>query len=60
LSSLKEDKIAIENAMLEVIKSDERLNKLYKILTSIQCVGKITAIQLLVVTNEFRSKSLTR
>jgi len=54
LTSLKQDKITIENTMLEVIKSDERLNKLYKILTSIQCVGKITAIQLLVVTNEFK------
>jgi transposase len=54
LLSLKEDKKAIEMAMLELIQSDEHLNRLFKILTSVHCVGKIIAIELLIVTNEFK------
>lgn len=54
LNSLKKDKVATEIAMLELIKSDEKLNRLFTIITSVHCVGKITAIQLLTTTNEFK------
>ena len=54
LLSLKEDKKATEKAMLQLIDSDEKLKRLFTILTSIHCVGKITAIELLIATNEFK------
>lgn len=52
--------LAIENDILDVqkgidilIKSDENLNRLKRIITSVPNVGTVTAIQIILTTNEF-------
>lgn len=45
---------ATESAMNQLIEKDERLQHLFEIITSIPGVGPITAIQLLITTNEFK------
>jgi len=44
---------AIEDEILSLIKEDEKLNRLYKIITSVSGVGFVTASYILVTTNEF-------
>jgi transposase len=44
----------IDLAMNEIIKSDEDVNWLMKIVTSIPCVGPVTALQIIITTNEFK------
>jgi transposase len=44
-----------EDLMLELIKNDERLSHLFDILLSIEGVGEVLAIQLIIVTNEFKN-----
>ena len=39
----------------EVVKADERLNHLFNLITSVTGIGAITATQLIITTNEFRS-----
>ena len=46
---------AIEKQLLELIKKDKRLAKIYKIITSVNGVGMITAIHVIITTNEFLS-----
>jgi len=46
---------AIELEMVELIKEDEKLNKLYNLMTSINGVGLILAANMLVTTNCFTS-----
>ena len=43
----------VEKEIHRLIKGDENLNGLYNLITSVQGVGFITAINTLVVTNEF-------
>jgi transposase len=44
---------AIENEILGLIKEDEKLNRMYQIITSVHGVGFVTASYILVTTNEF-------
>jgi transposase len=44
---------AIENEILGLIKEDEKLNRMYQIITSIYGIGFVTASYILVTTNEF-------
>jgi len=44
---------AIENEILGLIKEDEKLNRMYQIITSIHGIGFVTASYILVTTNEF-------
>ena len=44
---------AIENEILDLIKDDEKLNRMYQIITSINGIGLVTASYILVTTNEF-------
>ena len=44
---------AIENEILGLIKEDEKLNRMYQIITSVYGVGFVTATYILVTTNEF-------
>lgn len=44
---------AIENEILGLIKEDEKLNRMYKIITSVNGIGFVTASYILVTTNEF-------
>jgi transposase len=44
---------AIEDEILGLIKEDEKLNRMYQIITSVYGVGFVTASYILVTTNEF-------
>ncbi|MCX6328255.1 MAG: IS110 family transposase, partial [Bacteroidia bacterium] len=44
---------AIENEILGLINDDEKLNRIYKIITSVHGIGFVTASYILVTTNEF-------
>jgi transposase len=44
---------AIENEILGLIKEDEKLNRMYQIITSVNGIGFVTASYILVTTNEF-------
>jgi transposase len=60
MASLKQDFRNVEKTMLAVIKGDERLNRLYEILLSVQGVGPVLAVELIIVTNEFLSFTSAR
>jgi transposase len=44
---------AIENEISGLIKEDEKLNRMYEIITSVHGIGFVTASYILVTTNEF-------
>lgn len=54
LRGLKKDLDLLDAKIKHLIKSDESLYKQYKIVTSVDGVGPITAINMIVVTNEFK------
>lgn len=54
LKSIEEDLIKIEKAINEIIKSDEELSRLFGIITSVQGIGQVTAIGIIITTNEFK------
>lgn len=54
VTALQLDLKAIEKSMLKEVKGDERLTRLYEVLTSIPSVGPVLSLELLVVTNEFK------
>ena len=45
----------VEKEIMELIKTDERIFRIYKIATSIDGIGMITAVNLITTTNEFLS-----
>jgi len=47
--------IAVEKEIKRVIAADDRLKKLYSIITSVDGIGFVTAVYMLVSTNEFIS-----
>ena len=54
LMAIKSDMAALENGIDTLLKSDEGLKRLYQIITSVPHIGRITAIQIIISTNEFR------
>ena len=54
LVGIEKDLASVEADIQTIIQSDERLNDLFNRITRIEGVGKITAQELLVTTNEFR------
>jgi len=52
--ALKEDIEKTDKAIAEVIKGDPELKRLFAIMESIPCIGKVTAVTMLVTTNEFK------
>ena len=52
-SGLDKDLKAIEVQMKDVIDSDDDLKSLYKLVTSVVGIGFVTAVNLLIYTNEF-------
>jgi transposase len=57
LRGLKKNLEVLEAKINSLIKSDEALKKQYKIITSVDGDGPITAINMIVVTNEFKDIS---
>jgi len=45
----------VEKEIMELIKTDERIFRIYKIATSVDGIGMITAVNLITTTNEFLS-----
>jgi len=54
LKSLEEDIERIELKIDQVIESDPELKRLFSIVTSVQGIGKITATEMIITTNEFK------
>lgn len=55
LKGIETDILKLEQTMEEIINSDSELTRLVKLLISIPAVGKITAIELICFTNEFKN-----
>jgi transposase len=54
VKGLEKDIANAEQLMLEVITNDNKLTKLFSLVTSVIGVGKITAVELICFTNEFK------
>ena len=54
MTGLDKDLKAIEDQMKDVIEGDDDLRKLYELVTSVVGIGFVTAVNLIVYTNEFR------
>lgn len=59
IKGLMKTKTCIEKRMLEIIHSDESLKVLYKLVTSVKCVGEVLATELIVYTNGFTRMQTT-
>jgi transposase len=55
LNALKADIKTIEEKIMQIVRADEQLSKLFDLVTSVDGIGKITAWVLLVTTNGFSS-----
>lgn len=54
MKGLEKDLLAIEDQMKDIIDGDDDLKKLYSLVTSIIGIGFVTAVNLLIYTNEFK------
>jgi transposase len=54
LQALDSDIERTEQAIDEIIASDETLKRLFTVITSIQGIGKVTAAEMIITTNEFK------
>mgnify|MGYP000392112406 CR=1 FL=1 len=57
LKGLDKDLKVLETKMMHLIRSDEQLFRQYKIVTSVDAVGAIVGINMIVMTNEFKDIS---
>jgi len=57
ISSIKSDLVKVDNAIQEIIASDPELRRLFSLVISVDGVGKATATQVLITTNEFKDIS---
>ena len=53
LKALKEDLKRVDKDLEDIISEDEELNKNYEIAKSVPCIGKVTAMYLLMCTDNF-------
>lgn len=54
MEAMKADIEEVDVRIDELIRGDEHLHRLYTIITSVPAVGRVTAIQLIISTNEYR------
>jgi len=45
----------VEKAIMDIINADPELKRLFGLVTSVVGIGKVTAVQLLITTNEFKN-----
>ena len=57
LAAIKSDIAVVEKEMAAIIKADDQLRELVRLVMSVPHIGKTIAIQLVIVTNEFRDFS---
>ncbi|NOW94008.1 IS110 family transposase [Mucilaginibacter sp. SG564] len=55
--SIKTDIVRIDESIMEIVNSDDLIKRLFTIITSVPCVGPVTAIQIIISTNEFKDIS---
>lgn len=55
LKALKEDLERINNAINKIIKNDEHLNHLFNLVSSVDGIGVVSATQIIIATNEFKT-----
>ena len=55
IEAARKEAKAIEKRILEIISGDPSLARLYKVVTSVQGVGFVTATSLIIATDEFKS-----
>lgn len=60
LKGLLKSKEAVEKRMQSLIHDDAELGKLYDLVTSVKCVGKVLATELIVYTNGFKRMQNSR
>jgi len=54
LKGIETDLSRVEKAISEIIAADAELSRLFSLVTSVSGVGKVTAVQMLITTNEFK------
>lgn len=54
LRALEEDIKRIELKMDQVISSDDELKRIFSLVTSVEGIGKVTATEIIITTNEFK------
>jgi transposase len=54
LKAIEQDIKRADDAIEMLIKADEGLNRLFGLVTSVSGIGKVTAVQVIVTTNEFK------
>lgn len=54
VEALERDITKTEAAIDQLIKADEQLKRLFEIVTSVQGIGKVTATEMIITTNEFK------
>lgn len=57
IDSIKESLKQTEKVIDQIIASDEELNRLFSLITSVTGIGPVTAVQILISTNEFKDIS---
>ncbi len=55
VEALERDIAKTEVAIDQLIADDDELTRLFKIVTSVQGIGKVTAIEMIISTNEFKN-----
>lgn len=55
LSAIQKDIEKIENKIMEIIKADQELKRMFDLVTSVPGIGKITFYYLVYFTNEFKN-----
>lgn len=54
LKAIVEDIARIDKTIRRLIKDDAELSRLFKLITSVSAIGQVTAVQIIVTTNEFK------
>lgn len=54
LKAIQDDIDRADKAIGQIIAGDAELNRLFSLVTSVNGVGKVTAVQILITTNEFK------
>jgi transposase len=55
IQSIEKDLEATQKTMMDIITKDKILNHLFKIITSVENIGTVTAIEIILATNEFKN-----
>ncbi|MDF9799884.1 transposase [Catalinimonas alkaloidigena] len=55
LKALEKDLVQVNKQLDELIRSDEELNRLFNLVTSVEGIGTVTAREVIITTNEFKA-----